>query len=383
MSNDTPKEKAVVEALEDTAVIVEEEEKRPRFRPVITQLTSNMAARADLSFHDAEYWKPLKEDTVQCRLCPNRCIIPDGFRGVCRVRLNVDGQLKTIVYGRVVAAHVDPIEKKPLFHFHPRSRSFSIATAGCNMNCLFCQNWQISQAKPENTRFMKLNPKDVVLLALQNNCESIAYTYTEPTIFFEFMRDTAKVAKKNNMKNVWITCGYIEEEPLRELCTYIDAANVDLKGFSEDFYRTYTTGKLKPVLDTFKILKEEGVWIELTNLLIPGANDSPQMISNLCAWIVKELGTGVPVHFSRFHPDYKLLDRPPTPVKTINRAVETAQGYGIKYVYAGNVAGSTYESTYCPNCGKKIITRYGYYISDIHIKDGKCEFCGTRIDGRW
>jgi pyruvate formate lyase activating enzyme len=251
------------------------------------------------------------------------------------------------------------------------------------MNCLFCQNWQISQALPENTRFMKLIPKDVVALALQNNCDSIAYTYTEPTIFFEFMRDTAKLAKERNLKNVWITCGYIDEKPLRELCKYIDAANVDLKGFSEEFYRTYTTGKLKPVLDTFKILKKEGVWIELTNLVIPGANDSPRMISNLCAWVVKELGTGVPVHFSRFHPDYKLQDRPPTPVATINRAVVIAKGYGIKYVYSGNIAGNIYESTYCPNCGKKIITRSGYQISNIHIKDGKCVFCKTKIDGRW
>jgi pyruvate formate lyase activating enzyme len=293
------------------------------------------------------------------------------------------GQLKTIVYGRVVAVHVDPIEKKPLFHFHPQSRSFSIATAGCNMNCLFCQNWQISQALPEDTRFMKLNPKEVVNLALQNKCDSIAYTYTEPTIFFEFMRDTAKLAKENKVKNVWITCGYIEEKPLRELCKYIDAANVDLKGFSEKFYLDYTNGKLKPVLDTFKILKEEGVWIELTNLVIPGANDSPQMISNLCAWVVKELGTGVPVHFSRFHPDYKLQDRPPTPVATINRAVDIARGFGIKYVYSGNVAGDKNESTYCPKCGKKIITRRGYQISDIKIKKGKCAFCGTKIDGRW
>jgi len=230
---------------------------------------------------------------------------------------------------------------------------------------------------------MNISPEQVVAEALQSGSKSIAYTYTEPTIFFEYMRDTAKLAKEIGMKNVYITCGYIEEEPLRELCKYIDAANVDLKGFSEKFYKEYTDGKLKPVLRTFKILKEEGIWTELTNLIIPGANDSPQDISNLCEWVVTEIGVDIPVHFSRFFPNYKVLDRPPTSLATLNMAIDIAKHFGIKYIYAGNVAGSKYESTFCHGCGKKLIGRKGYYISEVNVKDGKCKFCGTEIPGRW
>ena len=325
----------------------------------------------------------MPDKSVLCKLCPRNCLIPNGYRGECRVRVNIDGKLRTMVYGRAVAVHVDPIEKKPLFHFYPKSKAFSIATAGCNFRCAFCQNWEISQAYPERSRFILISPEQIVEEALKSGCKSIAYTYTEPTIFYEYMLDTAKLARKNGLKNVWITCGYINEKPLRELCKYIDAANVDLKGFSDKFYIEYTSGTVAPVLKTFKILKEEGVWTELTNLIIPGANDSPQDISNLCAWVVKNIGTDMPVHFSRFYPNYKLLDRPPTPVSTINNAVKIAKSFGIKYIYAGNIAGSKYESTYCPKCGKKLIERYGYYIGDIHIKNGRCEYCGEKIAGRW
>ncbi len=351
--------------------------------PSLTKFSSNEAARAGLSMRIAEYWDSMGKNRVRCRLCPRHCVIPDGYRGACRARINIGGTLRTLVYGRAVAIHVDPIEKKPLFHFLPKTKALSIATAGCNLRCIFCQNWEISQAYPEKARFMMLSPREVVDAALRSGSESIAYTYTEPTIFFEYMRDTARLAHKAGLKNVWITCGYIEEEPLRELCKYIDAANVDLKGFSNKFYREYTSGTVEPVLQTFRILKEEGVWTELTNLVIPGANDSPQDISNLCAWVVEKIGTDMPVHFSRFHPNYRVLDRPPTPVSTLNMAVDIAKGFGIKYVYMGNVAGSKWESTYCPKCGKKLISRMGYYISGVNIKNGKCEYCGEPIAGRW
>ena len=349
----------------------------------ITKFSSNNVVRSNLSLNLARYWEAQPNKSVLCTLCPRRCEIPNGYRGECRARVNIDGALHTIVYGRAVAVHVDPIEKKPLFHFYPKSKAFSIATAGCNLRCVFCQNWEISQANPEQSRFFLISPEEIVAAAEKSDCKSIAYTYTEPTIFYEYMLDTAKLARKKGIKNVWITCGYIEEKPLRELCKYIDAANVDLKGFSDKFYMEYTSGAVAPVLRTFKILKEEGVWTELTNLIIPGANDSPQDISNLCAWVVQNIGVDMPVHFSRFHPNYKVLDRPPTPVSTLNTAIKIAKSFGIKHVYAGNVAGSKFESTYCPHCGKKLIERYGYYISEIHIKNGKCEFCGEKIAGRW
>ncbi len=348
-----------------------------------SRFSSNDAVRAGLSLHPAEYWEALPDTRVQCRLCPRRCTIRDGFRGACRARVNIGGALRTLVYGKLVAVNVDPIEKKPLMHFQPGSRTFSLATAGCNLNCVFCQNWEISQAAPERAAHMDLEPEAIVAAALQAGCRSISYTYTEPTIFFELMRDTARRAHEKGLQNVWVTCGFIEEAPLRELCRYLDAANVDLKGFSDAFYGAYTSGTLAPVLRTFTILKQEGVWTELTNLLIPGANDAPQDISNLCAWVVQEIGCDMPVHFSRFHPNFKLRDRPPTPVATVLSAVEIARGFGIKYVYAGNIAGTAYEDTRCAGCGKIIIARRGYMIDAVHMRNGACAHCGTLIPGCW
>ncbi|MCX7848161.1 MAG: AmmeMemoRadiSam system radical SAM enzyme [bacterium] len=339
--------------------------------------------RAGLSLRVAEYWESVGDGRVRGGLCPRRCVVREGFRGACGVRMNIGGKLRTLVYGKVVAVHVDPIEKKPLMHVLPGSRSFSIATAGCNLQCVFCQNWQISQAAPETAPHMDFSPERIVRAAMESGARSIAYTYTEPTVYFELMRDTARLAREQGLLNVWVTCGYIEEAPLRELCKYIDAANVDLKGFSERFYGTYTTGTLEPVLRTFKILKEEGVWTELTNLIIPGANDRPEDISNLCAWVVTEIGRDMPVHFSRFYPAFKLQDRPPTPVATVLGAVEIAKGYGIKFVYAGNIAGNPYEDTECPGCGKVVIARQGYWVKAMKVRDGRCGYCGSELPGIW
>lgn len=356
----------------------------PIARERLTRFTPEDAARARLSLTEAAYWQADDDDDVVCSLCPHRCLIPSGYRGRCRVRVNVDGTLYTVVYGRPVAVHVDPIEKKPLYHFHPRSRTFSFATAGCNLRCVFCQNWQISQARPEQTRYILLPPEELVAAAINADSHSISYTYTEATVFYEYMRDTAKIAHEKGLQNVWVTCGYIEEEPLRALAPYLDAVNVDLKGFSDTFYRTYTAGTLEPVLRTLRILQEEGVWIEITNLVIPGANDADEDFENLCAWVVETLGKDVPLHFSRFRPDYRLRDRPPTPIATLERAVSIAQEHGIRYVYTGNVVGHEHADTRCHACGETVIKRRGYVIEEMRLDENNaCASCGTPLHGRF
>lgn len=349
-----------------------------------------------LSFKEARYYRKLANRKVQCLLCPFNCILGSGERGPCKVRVNIKGELKTLVYGRIRAYHVDPIEKKPLYHFIPATRAFSVATAGCNLGCIFCQNWGLSQSYPEETTYVPLSsnalrlgadlilsPEQTVELALKYKSRSIAYTYSEPSIFYEYMIDTAKLAKKNGIKNVWITCGYINPEPLRELCKYIDGANVDLKGFSEEFYAEYCYARLAPVLNTLKILQEEGVWLEITNLIVPGGSDDMDMIRDMCRWIVNNLGTEVPLHFSRFFPHYKMSGSQPTPVKTMQEAAQVAKQEGIKHIYLGNLRTAEGEDTYCPWCGKKVIDRTGYYINTIDIINGKCKYCRKTVPGIW
>jgi len=338
---------------------------------------------AGLSLREAMYYDKRSAGKVQCRLCPSRCVLSDGERGSCRVRINIDGTLRTLVYGRLVAVHDDPIEKKPLYHFLPATRSLSIATAGCNLGCVFCQNWQISQAMPELAQHTIATPGQVVAAARQNACRTIAYTYTEPTIFYEFMLDCARLAHKEGIRNLWITCGYINEKPLRELCKVMDAANVDLKGFSEEFYAEYCKARLAPVLNTLRIVKEEGMWIEITNLLIPGANDDPKMIRDMCQWIVTNLGADVPLHFSRFHPDYRLLDKPPTPPDTLEMAVRIAKEAGLRHVYMGNIVTQTGDDTFCPKCGRLLIERRGVEVLRNDLSDGQCPDCGAVIAGEW
>ena len=355
----------------------------PPGRRRVPALSEAEIRKAGLSLREAMYYEKLPEKKVRCVLCPSRCVLKEGQRGACRVRANIDGILRTLVYGRLVAVHNDPIEKKPLNHFMPGTRAFSIATAGCNLGCVFCQNWQISQAYPEKAQFMRATPESVVAMAKRQNCQSIAYTYTEPTIFYEFMLDCAKLARKQGLKNVWITCGYINPEPLKELCQVMDAANIDLKGYSEEFYNEYCRASLKPVLETLKQARAAGLWIEVTNLVIPGANDRPEMIRAMCRWHMKHMGADVPLHFSRFFPRYRLLDRSPTPPATLRTAAEIAQAEGIHHVYLGNIATDIGRDTVCPACGQVCIARQGYFIRRNDLREGKCPKCGTVIKGVW
>ena len=319
---------------------------------------------------------------VQCELCPNGCVLELGQHSRCRTRMNKDGRLYSLDYGKPCAVHVDPIEKKPFFHFLPGTTAFSIATAGCVLSCKFCQNWQISQAKPEETDTYDLPPEKVVSNAVSYKCRSVTYTYTEPTVFYEYMYDTAVIAKKQGIRNTMHSCGYINEKPLRILSKYMDAADIDLKGFTEDFYSRICSGSLKPVLDSLVVLKQEGVWLEITNLVIPTLNDDMKKIREMSSWIVKNLGPDVPIHFSRFFPHYKLTNLPPTPIETMEGARKSALDAGLKYVYIGNIRHEG-ENTFCPKCKKMLIERMGYFVRQNLVSNGKCKFCGTSIAGVW
>jgi pyruvate formate lyase activating enzyme len=320
--------------------------------------------------------------TVQCELCPNGCVLENEQHSRCRTRMNKDGKLYSIVYGKPCAVHVDPIEKKPFFHFLPGSTAFSIATAGCVLSCKFCQNWQISQAKPEDTDTYDLPPEKVVKAAIRYESKSITYTYTEPTVFYEYMYDTAVLAKKSGIRNTMHSCGYINEKPLRKLSKYLSAADIDLKSFTEDFYNRICGGSLKPVLHSLAVLREEGIWLEVTNLVIPTLNDNIKTIGEMSRWMVKNLGADVPLHFSRFFPNYKLNNLPPTPVGTLTDARKAAMDAGLKFVYIGNIRHEA-ESTFCPHCKKLLIERIGYFVKRDNIVNGKCKFCGTPIPGVW
>jgi pyruvate formate lyase activating enzyme len=329
------------------------------------------------------YFKPLAGKEVQCLLCPRGCVVSPGERGHCEVRENREGKLYSLVYGNPCAVHIDPIEKKPFFHVLPGTSSFSIATAGCNIDCKFCQNWEISQELPEKTYNFRLPPAMVVKLARENQCATIASTYVEPTIFFEYMYDVSLAAQKKGVLSVCHSNGYINPRPLADLCQYLAAACIDLKGFTEDFYQEITGGTLQPVLTTIKTLRAKGIHVELVNLLIPTKNDDMKMVKEMCLWIKNELGPNVPLHFSRFYPLYKLRNLPPTPTESLDRAREMALAAGLEYVYIGNVPGHPGENTYCPSCKKVIIARRGYSILANHVVKGKCRFCGKRIPGIW
>jgi pyruvate formate lyase activating enzyme len=332
---------------------------------------------------EAYHYKKVPDEQTVCGICPHTCIMAPGDRSVCRSRVNIDGTLYSLVYGNPCAVHVDPIEKKPLYHFLPGSRSFSIATTGCNLRCLNCQNWEISQSKPHEVRHVELFPKEVARTAVKSGCASVAYTYSEPITFYEYTTDSAREVKRLGMKNILISAGYINEAPLVELCRLIDGANINLKSFSDDIYRKLNGARLDPTLETFKTLHANRVHFEMTNLVVPGYVDDPDMVKRMCGWILDNLGPNYPLHFSRFFPKYKLDRIAPTPISTLESFREIAMRAGIRYVYLGNVPGHESNNTRCHQCGKTIIRRKGYRIAEYHLENGSCKFCGADIPGVW
>ncbi|MCU0662171.1 MAG: AmmeMemoRadiSam system radical SAM enzyme [Myxococcota bacterium] len=338
---------------------------------------------ADPSPHLAEYWESVGDGAVKCLLCPRGCLTKPGERGLCRVRENRGGQYYSLVYGRPVALHVDPIEKKPLFHYRPGCQAYSLATAGCNLQCRFCQNWEISQSNPEDLRSTGLLPEQAVTEAKSAGARAIAFTYNEPTVFYEFARDTAKATAGSDIGAVMISNGFIREKPLKGLIPHLAAYKIDFKSFAEGFYSDVCSAHLRPVLDTMQRIHDAGLWLEVVMLVIPTLNDDPKMLEVMSRWIFQKLGPDVPVHYTRFHPMYKIQNLPPTPVKTLEQARTIAMNAGVRYAYAGNVPGHPGENTYCPSCRALLIERSGFTISSNVIAAGKCPKCGQAIAGVW
>ncbi len=336
-----------------------------------------------LPAHPALHWEPAGENKVRCLLCPRRCVVADRERGTCGVRENRGGKYVTLVHSRVAALNVDPIEKKPLFHYRPGTKAFSMATAGCNIECRFCQNWELSQFRPEQVRSKELTPGHVVREAKRAGASSIAFTYSEPVIFYEYMRDICTAAADTDLGRVMISNGYIEERPLLELLPHLDAVKIDFKAFSQGFYKDVCSADLKPVLDTLVRIRDKGVWLEMVMLVIPTLNDSPRQLEAMSRWIVQKLGPEVPIHFTRFHPMYKIKNLPPTPVATLENARRIARQQGIAHAYTGNLPGHAGENTYCASCAGVLIERDGYEIKSNNITDGRCPSCRHPITGVW
>ncbi|MCX7727584.1 MAG: AmmeMemoRadiSam system radical SAM enzyme [Chitinispirillaceae bacterium] len=334
---------------------------------------------------EALFYRKLKDKKVKCKLCAHNCIISDGSYGFCGVRKNIDGTLYTFNYGNVIAQHIDPIEKKPLYHFLPGSKTYSIALPGCNFKCGFCQNWQISQLRGEkieklSEKIETIEPSKIVEEAIISGCKSIAFTYTEPAVFFENMIDISKIALDRGVKCVVVSNGFFGEDSIKELCNYVDAFNIDLKAFSEDFYRKNCKASLKPVLDNLSYIKLKNKWLEITTLLIPGENDKKEELEGAASFI-KNLGEDIPWHISKFFPNYNFTNYDSTPLKTLTEALEIGKITGLKYIYLGNVLQN--NDTICPNCGKVLIVRIGYSIKSFIVESGKCPNCGVKISGIW
>jgi pyruvate formate lyase activating enzyme len=341
--------------------------------------------KMEKTMQEARFYEKKEEGKVHCHLCAHECKIDPGKRGLCHVRENQEGTLFTLVYGMVVAENIDPIEKKPLFHFLPGSRSYSIATAGCNFMCLHCQNYDISQfPKKHGGKIpgMARSPEAIVREAKANRCATISYTYTEPTIFLEFAQDTARLAQEQGIKNVFVSNGFMTAESAKALAEVIEGDNIDLKSFRDDFYRKVCKARLQPVLDTIERLKRAGVWIEVTTLIIPGHNDSVEELTEI-AQFIKGVGPEIPWHVSAFHPTYQMMDRPRTAAEILLKAREIGLTAGLRYVYTGNIPGQGGENTYCYSCGEVLIERLGFAIKGFILQDGKCPKCQTAIDGVW
>jgi len=328
------------------------------------------------------YWSPTPRGT-KCLICPNECVIKEGESGLCHNRVNHENKLYSIAYGNPCAVNIDPIEKKPLNHFLPGSKAFSIGTAGCNLACMNCQNWTISQVSPKETRNYDLMPDNLIAQTIVAKCQSIAYTYSEPISFYEYTLDSAKLARQQGIKNVLVTAGYINDEPLRNWCKYIDAARVDLKSFSNDIYLKLSAGALQPVLNTLKTFAGQGVWLEIINLVVPSWTDNLDMIKRMCNWLVENGLANSPLHFDRFHPDYKLTQLSSTPIGVLTQARDIALAAGIKYVYIGNVPGLDAQNTFCPQCHEVVVERKGYVVTQNNLEKGACKKCGEKIPGVW
>jgi pyruvate formate lyase activating enzyme len=330
------------------------------------------------------YWHKIESDKILCTLCPRQCALSEGQRGFCFVRQNIDGQMILTTYGRSSGFCIDPVEKKPLNHFYPGTSILSFGTAGCNLGCKFCQNWDISKSKDFDRLADQASPEKIAQAAKKYGCKSVAFTYNDPVIFAEYAMDVADACRALGIKTVAVTAGYMTDESRPEFYQHMDAANVDLKAFTEEFYYKITSSHLQPVLDTLCYLKHEtNVWFEITNLIIPGENDSANETHAMCAWIIKNLGPDVPLHFSAFHPDFRMLDHKPTPPQTLTNARQIAISHGLRYVYTGNVHDSLGSSTYCPQCKKLLIERDWYELGEYHLKEGKCTFCNTSISGHF
>ena len=340
-------------------------------------------AEAELSRVEARYYKKLPDQEIECQLCPRQCRLGNKERGYCGVRENDGGTYYTLVYGKVCALHVDPIEKKPFFHVLPKTNALSLATAGCNVNCKFCQNWEISQSRPEQVENSDVPPRTAAAAARRYDCPTIAYTYSEPTVFYEYMFDTAVEARRLGIRNVVVSGGHINAEPLQALTRVVDAIKIDLKAFSPEFYKTYVRGDLKPVLEAVRLIRRTGVWLEIVYLVIPTLNDDLDQVRRMARWMITEIGPDVPLHFTRFQPMYLIQNLPPTPVSTLEKARDAALAEGIHYVYIGNVPGHAGENTYCPKCKTLLLQRFGFEVQKNVLKGGACPNCATTIPGLW
>ncbi len=332
---------------------------------------------------EAMFYKNVDAQTVRCQLCPRECIIPERKRGFCRNRENRGGKLYSLVYGKPAVVDIGSIEKAPLYHFIPGHFRLCLTCASCNLRCRHCQNWHLSQRSFEELNYYSFNPIDIVKHARNHNLFSISFTYTEPTVYYEYLYDISLIARENGMKTSIVSNGYINPEPLLKLLTVLDAVKIDLKGFSETFYREVCSATLKPVLDSLLTVKKENVWLEIVNLIIPTLNDDPKMIDEMCRWIKKNLGEDTPLHFTRFSPNYKLTHLPPTPISTLESAYRIAKSNGLRYVYIGNVPGHIYNSTFCPSCNQRVIHRDHFDVFEMNLVNGKCKFCNFSIEGRW